>query len=134
VVAFAASSPQSQVAPLIQFLLHHFSPCCVDAVISLIHFSLLLFACKAYFARNYALERIQDACFFQHFHKRRCWSILIFSNIFKIYYNNIIFTNCVCRFKRNIAEIGKNERSNQNDTLILGTTNKITTKIQFNSV
>ena len=26
---------------------------------------------------------------FQHFHKRRCWSILIFSNIFKIYYNNI---------------------------------------------
>jgi hypothetical protein len=45
-----------------------------------------------------------------------------------------IFTNCVCRFKRNIAEIGKNERSNQNDTLILGTTNKITTKIQFNSV
>jgi len=27
-----------------------------------------------------------------------------------------IFTNYVCRFKRNIAEIGKNERSNQNDT------------------
>ena len=49
----------------------------------------MLFACKACFARNYALERIRDACFFPHFHKRRCWSISIFSNIFKIYYYNI---------------------------------------------